>query len=32
MMIAGGHHPFTAWLFTRGMRRLPRWKNAHRQR
>ncbi len=32
MMIAGGHHPFTAWLFTRGMRRLSRWKNAHRQR
>lgn len=26
-MIEGGHNRFTAWLFTRGMKRLPRWKN-----
>ncbi len=25
-MIEGGHNRFTAWLFTRGMRRLKRWK------
>ncbi len=25
-MIEGGHNKFTAWLFTRGMKRLPRWK------
>ena len=27
MMIQGGHNKFTAWLFTRGMKRLDRWKN-----
>ena len=27
MMIDGGHSKLTAWLFTRGMKRLPRWKN-----
>lgn len=27
-MIEGGHSKFTAWLFTRGMKRLDRWKNA----
>jgi len=27
MMIEGGHSKFLAWLFTRGMKRLPRWKN-----
>jgi hypothetical protein len=26
MMIEGGHNRFTAWLFTRGMSRLERWK------
>jgi hypothetical protein len=26
-MIKGGHSKFLAWLFTRGMKRLPRWKN-----
>ena len=26
-MIEGGHSKFTAWLFTRGMGRLERWKN-----
>ncbi len=26
-MIIGGHSRFTAWLFTRGMKRLERWKN-----
>ena len=26
-MIEGGHSKFTSWLFTRGMKRLPRWKN-----
>ena len=25
-MVEGGHSKFTAWLFTRGMKRLPRWK------
>jgi hypothetical protein len=25
-MIEGGHSRFMAWLFTRGMRRLERWK------
>lgn len=25
-MIAGGHSKFIAWLFTRGMGRLERWK------
>jgi len=25
-MIEGGHSKFTSWLFTRGMRRLRRWK------
>ncbi len=25
-MIKGGHSKFTAWLFTRGMKRLDRWK------
>ena len=25
-MIEGGHLRFTAWLFTRGMSRLERWK------
>ncbi len=28
MMIDGGHSRFISWLFTRGMKRLPRWKNA----
>lgn len=27
-MIEGGHSRFTSWLFTRGMRRLERWKNS----
>lgn len=27
MMIDGGHNRFIAWLFTRGMRRLERWKS-----
>ena len=27
MMVEGGHPKFTAWLFTRNMKRLPRWKN-----
>jgi len=26
-MREGGHSKFTSWLFTRGMKRLPRWKN-----
>lgn len=26
-MIEGGHNKFSAWLFTRGMKRLDRWKN-----
>ncbi len=26
-MIAGGHYRITAWLLTRGMKRLSRWKN-----
>ena len=26
-MIAAGHNRFSAWLFTRGMKRLERWKN-----
>jgi hypothetical protein len=26
-MIEGGHSRFLAWLFTRGMKRLGRWKN-----
>jgi len=26
-MIEGGHSRFTAWLFSRGMKRLERWKN-----
>ena len=26
-MVEGGHSKFTAWLFTRGMKRLTRWKN-----
>lgn len=25
-MVEGGHSKFIAWLFTRGMRRLERWK------
>ncbi|MBK7762580.1 MAG: zinc ribbon domain-containing protein [Bacteroidetes bacterium] len=25
-MIEGGHNRFIAWLLTRGMGRLPRWK------
>jgi hypothetical protein len=27
IMIECGHNKFTAWLFTRGMKRLGRWKN-----
>lgn len=27
MMMDGGHSRFISWLFTRGMKRLPRWKN-----
>lgn len=27
MMVDGGHSRFISWLFTRGMKRLPRWKN-----
>jgi hypothetical protein len=27
MMIESGYSKFLAWLFTRGMKRLPRWKN-----
>ena len=26
-MIENGHSKFLAWLFTRGMKRLERWKN-----
>ena len=26
-MIEGGHNKFISWLFTRGMKRLDRWKN-----
>lgn len=26
-MIEGGHNRFFAWLMTRGMKHLPRWKN-----
>jgi len=26
-MIEGGSNKFTAWLYTRGMKRLERWKN-----
>jgi hypothetical protein len=26
-MIEGGHSKFTAWLFSRGLNRLERWKN-----
>jgi uncharacterized protein YjhX (UPF0386 family) len=26
-MIESGHSKFLAWLFTRGMKRLSRWKN-----
>ena len=26
-MVEGGHLKFMAWLFTRGMKRLGRWKN-----
>lgn len=26
-MIKSGHSKFTAWLFTRGMKRLERWQN-----
>ena len=26
-MIESGHNQFSAWLFTRGMKRLDRWKN-----
>ena len=26
-MVEGGHSKFMAWLFTRGMKRLSRWKN-----
>ncbi|MGZ3902536.1 MAG: zinc ribbon domain-containing protein [Bacteroidia bacterium] len=29
MMIEGGHSRFISWLFTRGMKRLPRWKNSN---
>ena len=25
-MIEGGHNKFMSWLFTRGMKRLERWK------
>ena len=25
-MIEGGHSKFTSWLFTRGIKRLERWK------
>ena len=28
VMIEGGTPKFLAWLYTRGMKRLPRWKNA----
>lgn len=28
MMLQGGHNKFTAWLFSRGLKRLSRWKNA----
>lgn len=27
-MIEGGHSRLLAWLFTRGMKRLGRWKNS----
>ena len=26
-MIKGGHNRFSAWLFSRGMKRLERWKS-----
>lgn len=28
MMMKGGHNKFIAWLFSRGLKRLNRWKNA----
>lgn len=28
MMIQSGFSKFLAWLFTRNMKRLPRWKNS----
>lgn len=27
MMIESGYNKFAAWLFSRGMKRLERWKN-----
>jgi hypothetical protein len=27
MMVESGMSKFTAWLYSRGMKRLPRWKN-----
>ncbi|QGY42207.1 hypothetical protein GM418_00610 [Maribellus comscasis] len=27
-MIEGGHSKFISWIFTRGLKRLERWKNA----
>lgn len=27
-MVEGGHSRFKSWLFTRGLTRLERWKNA----
>ena len=27
-MIESGHSKFVAWIYTRGMKRLPRWKNS----
>jgi len=27
-MIEAGHNKFSAWLFTRGMKRLERWKQS----
>lgn len=26
-MVESGHNKFMAWIFTRGMKRLRRWKN-----
>ena len=26
-MVEGGYNKFMAWLFTRGLKRLERWKN-----
>lgn len=30
IMMKGGHNRIMAWLFTRGMKRLERWKEAEK--